>query len=648
MTSLKVEATGISQLLGNLRTSQWLVPSFQRDFVWSESDVVSLILSIIEKRPIGMATLWEQPDDSELQLEPILIPDSTNPDGEPVARFSDVGKDSRPKKFYAILDGRQRCTAIAMAFGGLKAKDTRRRYSGRYFLDVTATEPSDRVKYLRETDLKKRGLLSEQTCIAQGLFPLASYASTDEPLMSQWIRYIQAIRSSASYPNHKLPEEDELQRRNTVLTEAFNGINETLLAVYIVPHAYTLGDICEIFETLNTTGTKVSTVDLLHSWLFNDTAKDSKPLHLRDWIDDLGQKEGANGWASRNERPELIAQIITACYLALDDPTKPKPRPVGGKQAKTVSSVKAGDLLATPPEFWRGVVTHGDELARYIGDFQKAVSGAYFPLKSCPYPVTSAIYVSLRWYMAKDPRYQEEGRWTQQEADALFRAFFWRNALAKRYDQGFLTQSAADIHALKEILFLRASSLNSNAWCTRASNELSQLFKEPVLTRDQLIELLTDSRPQGALGRTLALPIVTKPTLDLIDSKVTVSYPHDSAVDLHHIYPRDWCKNNQHGALGAVLDPKRAGNAFVDSIANLVLLCRDSNIWWRAQLPGQALSIKNITYQGSRSIFESLFISKNAFDALTSVTPDPESFWNFRAGDIADELIRLTNIEIRG
>ena len=70
--------------------------------------------------------------------------------------------------------------------------------------------------------------------------------------------------------------------------------------------------------------------------------------------------------------------------------------------------------------------------------------------KSCPYPVTASIYVGLRWHQRFDV--DATHPWQIADLDALFRAFFWRNALSSRYDQGFLTQLGTDIAQLKLIL----------------------------------------------------------------------------------------------------------------------------------------------------------------------------------------------------
>ena len=70
---LEVTSVTVSELLEKLRTREWMIPAFQRDFVWTVGDVSGLVYSILARRPIGMATLWRQLDDSELPLVPVSI-----------------------------------------------------------------------------------------------------------------------------------------------------------------------------------------------------------------------------------------------------------------------------------------------------------------------------------------------------------------------------------------------------------------------------------------------------------------------------------------------------------------------------------------------------------------------------------------------
>ena len=341
MSQLQVMDINIPGVLKKLRTKEWLVPQFQREFVWTNAQVIALANSVIDARPVGMVTLWEQSADAPLPLEPIAIADwDATKNGTGLKTYAD--DCALPGRYYAILDGRQRSTALALTFGGLRAASGIYRHSGSYFLDVTATEENERVKFFSQKEMMKLSLNTKAGALGNGYFPLGA----DEPdeMMGQWMGYLQEINRAEYYPNGELPNEEELKRRNNVLSKAFSGIFNTKMAVYIVPPTYDLAQICEIFDTLNTTGTKVSTIDLIHSGLFNDTVGDlGGALLLRDEIDALGELDGAVGWSSSTGRPELIAQFVAAAHVALD--AKPEPKRIGGAKEPRITSVKSGDLL---------------------------------------------------------------------------------------------------------------------------------------------------------------------------------------------------------------------------------------------------------------------------------------------------------------
>ena len=75
MSNMKVESIPIAELLNKLYENDYLIPKFQRDFVWSVPDIQALATSVIEKKPIGMITLWHQEYTSPLPKENIWISD---------------------------------------------------------------------------------------------------------------------------------------------------------------------------------------------------------------------------------------------------------------------------------------------------------------------------------------------------------------------------------------------------------------------------------------------------------------------------------------------------------------------------------------------------------------------------------------------
>jgi len=634
MSGLYVTDITVPVLMDRLRRREWVVPQFQREFVWSVADVIKLVDSIIESRPIGMATLWEQTSSPELELEPVWIPDA-------IGRRYISGSAALPSKVFAILDGRQRCTAVAMAFGRLRAEDKKFRFAGRFYLDVAALDPNERVVYLKESDVRRQKLESDAACIGKGLFPLST-SSENEELLAQWMRYLQALKNPDNYAGGKLPQIDELDRRDRILKRAFEGLVDTKLAVYVVPENYRLSEICEIFETLNTTGTTVSTVDLIHSWLYADTRKDGEgPLLLREWIRDFGQKDGAIGWSSVDDRPELVAQFVTACYVGLD--VKPAPRKVSGAETGSITSVKAGDLLATPTLHWRNITQNEDLLAKFIGDFEKVVAGGYFPYAYSPYPVSGAIYVALRWHL----HFDQSDSWGREDLDALYRAFFWRNALSSRYDQGFLTQLGTDIKSLKEILGKRASHHSASQWATYAQSQLEKLMGDKVLaTEEQLIELLSDGRQTGALQKALTLPMLAGTHQDLLDPQINISFPSGEAPELHYIFPKAWCASSVAGDLAKVLNKDLAGRNWVDSVANLMPLSRKSNNLWKSKVPGQILHERQIKFDAIKQAAKQSYIDEEAFGYLIEGSRHIEEFWKRRAQLIARDLLDRTTVTL--
>lgn len=635
--SERITSVSVPEALERLEEGKWLVPPFQREFVWDVPAISALATSIIDGYPIGMMTLWNQPQEPDFDhLEQISLPDWDEAEGKGINRQFTEQKATEPR---AILDGRQRCTALAMLFGNFHQTDNRRKYSGSFFLDVTAIEPSERIAFKKSRELEKANLQSVNACMAAGLFPLSSFDR--KPITEQWMDYLESLSDPKIYPEGQVPDRDELDRRRRILREAYKGIFQSTIAVYTVPADYDLGRICDIFETLNQTGVKVSTVDLIHSWILTETTKEGEPLSVRDWLDDASELPGAIGWVSSEKRPELTAQLVTACYVARESKPEP-PRKTKGKR-KEIRSVKSPDLLNTPKSHWRQIVSRQDSFAKYLLDFQNLVAGGTFSADRCPYPVSSAVYIGLRWHLDQDYP-GGDAVWSRVELDALFKSFFWRNALSGRYDQGFLTTLGTDINEMKSILDTRDEFLNASDWVSNATNRLERHLDKELPTRERLLELLLNGRPGGAMQSALQLPMIAATRHDIGGESLEKGRPLN--IHLHHIYSKKWCKNNASGEFAAVLDPKTGPIDYVNSIANLMPLSPKTNQDWRDMSPGAYIEKKKITFDAVRGALSNVYISEELFDLLKSDKDGTKDFWEKRAGLIADHMLSLTHLSI--
>ena len=641
MASPDISSVGIPQLLSKLKTGEWVVPAFQRPFRWDMDQVAQLAWSVLRQRPIGMATLWESIDRSgPLEPRSVRLIES----GE---KFRDFCDD--PSGFtgtsYEILDGQQRCTAIAMAFGGLRTTDSRRKTTGRFFADLRSDADERWVFFKKEKDVQAEGIATPMAALAAGYLQLQvdPIEQSQWDFTKAWSPLLEQIASDSLYEGDG-PSQEERDFRKERVADLLSALTGVKLATYTVDSSYSLGDICEIFETLNQTGTKVSTVDLIHSFVLQESTAKADPMDLRAWLDELGAMSGAEGWSSseRDQDPERVAQAVTASYIGLV--SKPEPRPVGGEVAP-VRSIKSPDLLRTPTDHWLNIRDNSELFAGTFGMFQDCVAGARFPRNWCPYvPGSISVYFGLAWSWQMEDIEEKEG-WQLDDLNVLFKSFFWRNALSGRYDQGFLTQSATDMGVLREMLKRRPEVDSQSEWLSLIEDRFETLFGDTV--KPERAELAAWARNDvgGARRDAILLAIRTRLQKDLVTQK-TIAYPTTIEVDMHHIWPIRWIKNNKTGKLAALLDEARENDwNRIDCPANKMPLSKATNDDWKAKNPGQVLQEKKEKLKygpKTKDLYAKAFIDKDAYDLLLKGDPDSVGDFQERRSElIAEHLEQL-------
>lgn len=56
---LKPDTIRISDMLKSVAEAEFVLPRFQREFVWNKNQVIELLNSIYEQIPIGIFLLWD-------------------------------------------------------------------------------------------------------------------------------------------------------------------------------------------------------------------------------------------------------------------------------------------------------------------------------------------------------------------------------------------------------------------------------------------------------------------------------------------------------------------------------------------------------------------------------------------------------------
>lgn len=212
LRSLKPEVIYLPALLRGIRQGRIRVPAFQREIVWTQSQMVELIESVYNGYPIGSLLLW--------RVESKLF-DFLPADGLP---FPSVD-ETFPVDY--LLDGLQR---LGTLYGAL----------GEY-----AEQNSD---YLIWMDLRDETFLASVEKPGEHFFPMASLFDP--------VKLINVQR-------HLLDQEDGsvLVERSIRLQSAFQE--------YLIP-TVTLGstdvlEVVRVFERINSTGTKLSPVDFVRA-----------------------------------------------------------------------------------------------------------------------------------------------------------------------------------------------------------------------------------------------------------------------------------------------------------------------------------------------------------------------------------------------
>lgn len=218
---IKPDSARLSQLLERVQRGEIAIPLFQREYVWTNSQVTSFFDSILKGYPIGTLILWS-PEKAQFkvyeEIEGVQVSEHTNP--------------------LYVLDGRQRVTTLLSAFteGGNLAC--------RFYIDLSS-EP------FRVISWNNAQLPSDPKFlpIGQALDP------------TLFIGFLDNLRQSKLSSDLKNEYETNAKRINKILSWYDIG--------YVMVKGGSINDAEQIFSRLNSKMTPVSTDYMVQALAYN-------------------------------------------------------------------------------------------------------------------------------------------------------------------------------------------------------------------------------------------------------------------------------------------------------------------------------------------------------------------------------------------
>lgn len=357
----------LGQLLKKIQAGHFLIPQFQRDFTWKEGQTKLLIDSIARNYPIGSLLILGKHKEVKLKsrkMDATYVPNSDE----------DINNDSMPpdepsSESYYVLDGQQRLTSLARVFLDAHPKrnyyfDLRRMYE--LFARENPNWIVSRARGKKNHERKDNNRLI-RTDIALNQQKSDVYIS-------------EYMEDSGDFPQF---DKAAARRASAKLKGVFETIRKFSIPFVALDSEAPLESVCRVFETINSTGTRLTTFDLAVARYFprpdlkafHDNSNDQHPILAEYEIDG-----------------ERILQVLSLYSL---------------REAKKYPEATRSVLLSLPPEF---IVAQWNNATRCLSDVYQWVKKLGSTAKTKP---PQGILVSIAATLMCFPRSLSEPKFSQ-------------------------------------------------------------------------------------------------------------------------------------------------------------------------------------------------------------------------------------------
>lgn len=485
-------------LLRHIREGKTQLPDFQRGWVWDDDHIKSLLASISLSYPIG-AVMMLQAGGVDIRFKPRPVEGVELKDGVQPERL--------------ILDGQQRLTSLyqALLLGkAVATTDARKNPIKRwYYLDIDKalsangdreeaiiSVPEDKIlRNFRNEPVADYSTV-ELECAAE-MLPL--HLVFDVAALTSWqMRYVQADMARMT---------ERFERWTRLVQTVIQRFQQYQIPLIILRKETPKVAVCQVFEKVNTGGVSLNVFELLTATyavdnfsLRDDWDKRSKTLHaekVTSGVESTDFLQAVTLLATRSRRLRALQQGV-----------KIEDAPGIGCKRKEVL-----DLARTDYQLWADRVTQGFRISCKFLHSQKIFAARDLPYQTQLVPL-AAVFTVLGQRAESETVLAKLARW------------YWCGVFGELYGSAVESRFARDLPELLDWMdggpepttVVAANFAPGRLLTLRTRNSAAYKGLYALLIRDGCRELRT--------GEAIDLQMY-----------------FDDKIDIHHIFPKDWCRD---------------------------------------------------------------------------------------------------------
>ena len=273
----------INEVISDIHSKKYLLPSIQREFVWTQDQVKMLFDSLMRDYPINAFLFWRVPKEkaSEFKFYEFLR-EYHQKDNRHNPKANVSGSDD----VMAVLDGQQRLTSLYIALKGTYASklsykrwDNAQAYpKKKLYLNLLAKSEDETLEYdfefLTDAEAKANDEKHHWFCVGKIL---------DLKELHDVMAYMIEAGLSSN------PDKEKALFANRALSKLHSVIHVNGLISYYLEQSTELDKVLNIFIRVNSGGTTLSYSDLLLSFATAQWEQRDAREEINEFVDEINE-----------------------------------------------------------------------------------------------------------------------------------------------------------------------------------------------------------------------------------------------------------------------------------------------------------------------------------------------------------------------